>query len=399
MRSGPSHTFLLLGIFLLAGGWPVRQASAAPYRPASDSDVLEHLPSRPMGPGPARERALREFIARQPDQLDLALRLAAIEVERTRVTSDPRPLGQAEALLSPWWSQQQPPVPVLLLRATIRQRSHAFALARADLLQAVDREPDNAQAWLMLASIEQVSGNFPATADACAHLNGIAARAVHVACVAALEGVSGQAAKAYSRVAGALADTSSRTETELRDWMLTLQAELAERLGHAEDAERLYRLSLAANPHDTYTIAAYADFLLDAARPQDVVPLIAADTSVDALLLRRAQAAQRSGRPDASAIIEDLGARFAALRARGDLVHQREEARYRLELAADPRAALRLAVANWQSQKEPLDARILLECAVAAGRPDAAVSVARWIRTTGLEGPKLAELLERMARR
>lgn len=351
-----------------------------------------------MGPDPARERALREFIARQPDQLDLALHLAEIEVERARVTSDPRPLGQAEALLSPWWNQQRPPVPVLLLRATIRQRSHEFAMARADLMQAVDRDPDNAQAWLMLASIEQVSGNFPAAAGACAHLNGIAARAVHASCMAALEGVSGQAASAYSRVATALADSSSRTGTELRDWMLTLQAELAERLGHAEDAERLYRLSLSANPRDTYTIAAFADFLLDAGRPQDVVPLIAVDTPVDALLLRRAQAAQRSGSSDASAIIEDLGARFDALRARGDQVHQREEARFRLELAADPPGALRLAVANWRSQKEPLDARILLECAIAAGRPDAAAPVERWIRETGLEGPKLAELLQRLVR-
>lgn len=399
MCSAPLPTFLLLGILVLAGGLPPSRASAMPYRPASDTDILEHLPSRPMGPDPARERALREYIARQPDQLDLALRLAAIEVERARATSDPRPLGQAEALLSPWWNQQQPPVPVLVLRATIRQRSHAFTMARTDLQQAVDRQPDNAQAWLMLASIEQVGGNFPAAANACARLNGIASPAVHVSCLAALEGVNGRAAQAYSRVAAALADPSSRTQTELRDWMLTLQAELAERLGHAEDAERLYRLSLAADPRDTYTIAAYADFLLDAGRPEDVVPLIAADTPVDALLLRRAQAAQRSGRPDASAIIEDLGARFAALRARGDQVHQREEARFRLELAADPPGALQLAVANWQVQKEPLDARILLECAIAAGRPDAAAPVVRWIRETGLEGPKLAELLERTAHR
>lgn len=389
---------LMLGFVVMVISAPLQPASATPYRPARDAEILERLPARPLGPAPARERALRDLIRRQPEQLDLALRLAAIEVERARSTSDPRPLGQAEALLGPWWNEPRPPVPVLLLRAAIRQRSHAFGSARADLLQAVDREPGNANAWLLLASIEQVSGNYTAAADACARLRGIAAPIVHLSCKAALDGVSGQAAAAYAQVSTALSGTSQGDQKALRDWMLTLQAELAERLARSEDAERLYRLSLASNPGDAYTIAAYADFLLDAGRPQDVMGLIAADTPVDTLLLRRAQAAHRLDSADAAAIVDDLDARFSALRRRGDRVHQREEARYRLELADDPDGALQLAEANWQVQKEPLDARILLECAIAAGRPDAAAAVARWIGETGLQGPKLAELVGRVTR-
>ena len=89
--------------------------------------------------------------------------------------------------------------------------------------------------------------------------------------------------------------------------------------------------------------------------------MIARDTPVDILLLRRAQAAVRSGAPDAASEADELGERFAALRARGDRVHLREEARYTLEIRDTPDAALALALDDWRVQKEPLDARIVLE--------------------------------------
>jgi predicted Zn-dependent protease len=366
---------------------------ASPYRPGNDSEILEQLPERPFGPSRQHERALRELIAQQPDPLDLAVRMAAIEVRRSLIGSDPRPLGQAEALLAPWWNEQQPPVPVLLLRATIRQRSHDFAPARADLYQAVRREPDNAQAWLSLASIEQVTGNFEAADRACAHLPEIASALVAQLCRAALDGVRGRADAASANLTNALARATPGERDQLRDWVFTLRAELAERRGRADEAARFYQASLAVNPDDTYTIAAYADYLLDAGRAEDVIGLIAAGTPVDTLLLRRAQAARRLNRADAQALIADLDARFAASRERGDRVHLREEARYRLELAGDPIGALELAGANWRVQKEPLDARILLECAIAAGRPEAAAEVIAWIRRNNLESPMIARLV------
>jgi hypothetical protein len=180
--------------------------------------------------------------------------------------------------------------------------------------------------------------------------------------------------------------------------LLTWPAELAERLGHRDEAERLYRQSLAASPDDTYTIAAYADFLLDADRAGEIPGLISADTPVDTLLLRRAQAAHRLNADDAAPIVADLDARFVASRARGDRVHLREEARYRLEIADDPAGALELASANWQVQKEPLDARIFLECALAADKPEAAAEIVKWVRETGLESPAIAILVKQVER-
>src|SRR3546814_10189203 len=81
-----------------------------------------------------------------------------------------------------------------------------------------------------------------------------------------------------------------------------------------------------------------------------------------------------------SDLIEMLGERFAATRTRGEATHRREEARYLLELRHEPAAALKLAIANWSVQREPLDARIFLECAVAAKDPAAAQPVRDWMK-------------------
>ena len=94
--------------------------------------------------------------------------------------------------------------------------------------------------------------------------------------------------------------------------------------------------------------------------------------------------------------IEELRARFAASRQRGDSLHQGEEARFLLHLADQPQAALTLAQANWAVQREPRDARILLEAALAAGEPEAARPALDWMAQTGIEDVALTALAQRL---
>lgn len=93
-----------------------------------------------------------------------------------------------------------------------------------------------------------------------------------------------------------------------------------------------------------------------------------------------------------------LQARFAAARARGDRVHLREEARFVLEVSKDARGALALALENWGVQKEPADARIALEAAVAARDAASVRAIAEWARATRLEDAAVARLLSTLER-
>jgi hypothetical protein len=76
-------------------------------------------------------------------------------------------------------------------------------------------------------------------------------------------------------------------------------------------------------------------------------------------------------------------------------VHLREEARFTLALLQDSQAALILAQDNWKIQKEPSDARLLLECAWASGNRRAAKPVLEWLDRNHVEGDKLRHLAAR----
>ncbi len=373
---------------------------AAPYIPTSDATPLTQLSTKfgPSAQTAARttpsSRTMRALLARDPKNVDLAVRIAQLYISRSRSESDPRLLGQAEAALGAWWSQAEPPVSVLLLRATIRQTNHDFTQARRDLEQAVTREPRNAQAWLTLATVQQVTGDLKSAAESCAQIGPLAPNLISTTCIANVNGAQGQAANSFDALTRALAEsaTDRRTTPGVKTWVLTMQAELAERLSRTADAERLYRASLAIDSSDAYTVAAYSDFLMDAGRAAEVLPLIPATTPTDILLLRRAIAAKAIAAPDSAMLADLLGQRFAASRARGDRVHLREEARFALAIKNAPDEALDLARANWAVQKEPLDARIALEAALAAKQLGAVREIVAWVDSTKLQGKKLAQL-------
>ena len=119
---------------------------AAPRVPTADTEVLERLPARPNDPSMREIRELRDSLAREPQNLDLAIRLARRYFEQALAQGDPRYVGYAQAALKPWWDLRDPPTPVLVMRATLVQYRHDFPEALADLDRALEREPDNARA-------------------------------------------------------------------------------------------------------------------------------------------------------------------------------------------------------------------------------------------------------------
>ena len=348
-------------------------------------------------PGARDVVVLKELLRRDPRDVAAAVRLAKLYVDAGRRDSDPRPFGRAQAVLSSWWKEADPPVPVLLLRATILQFRHEFAPARADLERALEREPRNAQAWLTLATLQQVTGDLDAARASCARLTQLVPALIHDACAWSVEGATGQAGAAVDALDETLR-AAPNAPPALRAWALSLQAELAERAARPAVAEERYRAALALAPGDAYSVAAYADFLLDHGRSAEVLRMIDPETQVDTLLLRYALAARAAGAPGAPVAASRLSQRFAASRARGDRTHLREEARFVLEAGGDARGALALALENWNAQREPADARIALEAAAAAKDPAAVRAIVEWVRATRLEGPALAGLVAKLER-
>jgi Tfp pilus assembly protein PilF len=214
---------------------------------------------------------------------------------------------------------------------------------------------------------------------------------VAVTCLSSADSLNGAAQESYARLRKALAQTPD-ADPGVRRWALTTLAEMAVRSGQPQAAETHFEQALAFGHTDDYLLAAYADFLLDSGRPAAVRELLKDRTRVDALLLRLALAERALASPDAEEHLQALRDRFAAARLRGDAAHRREEARAALHLEAQPGTALRLARENWDAQREPSDARILLEAALASGDRSAAQPVLEFLTRTGLEDVALERL-------
>lgn len=393
-----SRSLVFAALALLTGvAW-----SGEPYTPASDEAVLARVSPR-AGAGPSALRDLRKALDAEPADAERAVAYARRAIALGREQADPRYFGYAEAALAPWWQQPSPPAVVRYQRAVLRQRRHDFAGALADLDALLKQNPRDAEARLSRAVIHQVQGRpQPAQAD-CAALVGGASLLTVTTCLAASGGVGGRAAERYPALVAMLATPAGAdAPAEERRWAMTVAAELAARLRRREEAEawfaQAWMLADREAIDDVYLQAAWADFRLAQDEAAAVVARLA-DRTADASLLRLAIAEKRlADAGDASyaarwqAHADQLAGRFATSRARGESTHGREEAMFALHLRGDAVAALAHARRNWESQREPADARILLEAALVAGDAATVASLRGWLQQTGLEDAELRRL-------
>jgi hypothetical protein len=89
--------------------------------------------------------------------------------------------------------------------------------------------------------------------------------------------------------------------------------------------------------------------------------------------------------------------RFAAAALRGDRLHEQEAARFELDIEGNAQKAVDLATRNYEEQKEPRDAEILMRAALAAKQPRAAVPAVNWFRINNYEDPAMAALVARLS--
>jgi Tfp pilus assembly protein PilF len=376
--------------------WSVAQnAAAAPYLPASDAQVLERLPFKPNDPIAREMSMMRAELRRDPHNVDVAVRLASRYYSLVSEEGDPRFLGYAQAALAPWWDMPVPPVEVQVLRASLAQFRHDFEGALSDLTTVIERDPDHRQARLLRATIHIVQARYSDAKSDCRALLGGSDNFIAIGCEAMVDGLTGKAADAYQSLVDALNNHSQATPEE-KLWVLTRLAEISQRQGRADVAEAHFKQALALGITDTFLLAAYSDFLLDQNRPAEVAAMLKDKTPSDALLLRLAFAERALNLPTAKQREAILAARFAAAQLRGDTVHQQEEARFALHVEKDPKKALTLAQENWKVQREPRDARIFLEAALALKDVTVAKPALQWIENSRIEDRTLTALARQL---
>jgi uncharacterized protein (TIGR02996 family) len=390
----------LAAIFWIAASFFCRAVFATAHVPDNDAVVLENLP-------PAARAADALFAARVAGStraVDAASAVAAAKkfVEIGQLYSDPRAYGYAQAALGAWWTASPAPDDVLLMRARILQFRHQFSDALRLLEAALQHDQFNPEGWLMLASIEQVRGNVAASRAACLKLIPISDPLIGTACVTATVSLTAHAKDGDALLAKALAQPTATSPSE-RAWAWTILAELRDRTAtqdaEFQGAEDAFKSALAAQPENVYARAAYSDLLLERGRAHEVRAVLGDATQADALLLRAAIAARIDNDDDAKALADNLGQRFSEAQSRGDETHLREQARFELDVRGDAVNALALASKNFQTQREPADAQLLVDAAIAAHQPTAALPVEEWLDKTGIDAPRLRQSMRSVRQR
>ncbi len=372
---------ILRTAIILAG---VSWGFAEPFVPRSADMVIDRVRSPQLSAAAKEIRALENQLAGAPKNLPAALKLAGRLIEAGREEADSRRLSRAQAVLAPWLVQERIPVEAIFLRATIRQSLHEFDSSLTDLDLVIRREPAHTGAWLTRTMISCVRADFIGARASAANLIRCGDEYLAITAAANIASLTGESANALRRMEE-LVRRNPDAPSKVRAWALTLLGETAARRGEAARAEGFFRDALALAPRDPYVLGGLADLLLDDGRPAEAASLLENFKDIDSLLLRHAEASPGNR----SEAVKILTRHIEINRACGVRVHLREEARICLRLLDQPARALALARENWAIQKEPADARVLLEAARATRDKNTEDELRTALQKQGLEDVSL----------
>ena len=376
---------------------------AAPFTPANDSDIVERLPLSATDPSVRRLQSLRKQLEAKPDDVALRLEISRRYFDLSMAQGDPRYVGYASAALAPL--DKAAPVGNAALPATLaasywqikgmlQQYSHNFdgALSSLDKASLADPKSPDPMAWR--SAIHMVQANYAKAQAECEALKPLTTPLFATGCSQYVLAHSGGAAGLQSAfdTLNAAVKAEPNASSELLLWQLTRLAEMAIRLKRFDDAEAYFQRALKLGVTDQFLLGAYADFLLLQKKPEAVITLLADWERSDILLLRLALAGKATNHKKAADWANNLRDRFVEAAKRGDRLHEQEAARFELDIENNPKKALALATANYQHQKEPRDAEVLLRTALAAKDAAAAAPALNWLKQNKYEDAQLADL-------
>eukprot|EP01035_Chromulina_nebulosa_P003420 gene3419-4658_t len=217
-------------------------------------------------------------LAQRPNDEAAAMAVASTYLELAREQGDARYAGYAMGALQAWEATPpaQTPPAVLVMRATVAQFLHDFDGAEATLRVALARRPNDAQAWITLATILRVRGRYNESDAACRSLGRTGPAFYGVACLAENAGLRGNHADARQALQALLADPVLRDADKAgtRQWLLTSIAEVEELAGRQAEADAAYRKAVAAQ-RSGYLLLAYSDYLQRVGRHAEIPKLLA----------------------------------------------------------------------------------------------------------------------------
>lgn len=403
-RCGTLATALALALAGLSAGAQGR------FLPAP-SDVVLASSVHASGERAGELRALEQAWQAQTQDLAPALAYARAVFTLGYNEGDLRWFGSAKAAMTPWWQATEMSADGFFMRGLIKQGFHDFDGGLQDIQKAIALEPQRAEFWswrfalhLLLADMraaEQVVGDM-------ARLFGPQEAQIYRAVWLYRTGQATEAVPLLQASIG-LAD---HQDASSQVWIGFHLGEAHRVAGQPDQAitvwqqvlrlqpqSHLLRLSLAEllNQQGRYAQAKAAATATSHNIRSNITSSSSANQTAnsssltDALLVQALLASRGLRSSDEAALAGQMLARLQSQALRQESLIERPKLIYHITYGQDLASGLALSIDNWQLQKEPPDALLFVQAALAMNQARAAEPVVTWAQATGYTEPLLRQ--------
>jgi len=356
------------------------------------------LLSGPAGQQRADRQELREALANwraNPQDVRLATAAARLAFLTAIYEGDARWLGNARAILQPWWTADNQAAETLYVRALIRQGLHDFDGALADLTAAIAKDDSRPEFRAWRFAIYMVKADMPKARQECDGLGQRFGETERLSCNAVLLYRTGQVKQAIAQL-DTLAKHPDYQGRFAKEWLAFHRGEARRVAGDLNGAKEIWSTYLKGQPQPHVIRLALIELLnqqkdyAGAWRANEKTP------RSDALLAQAIISANGLQHPQAKTLRDEFALRLAQQTSRGDFVNERPIIVYWVDAMGNGPEGLRMAQESWKTQREPADAVLFAKAALMSRKPQEAAVLLQWQQDTGYQAPDLDGLLQQI---
>lgn len=375
------------------------------FKPAASAVVLSASVHAASG-RPHALRALDQAWRAQPQNLPTALAYARAVFTLGLTEGDLRWYGSAKAALSPWWTATDLPAEAYFLRGLVKQGFHDFQDGLQDIKRAIALEPARAEFWSWRFALHLLLADMTAAQKDIDEMDRLLGAEEAQVYRAVLLYRTGRPLPAVDMLSRALRSTSYQ-DASSQDWLGFHLGEAHRVAGQPARALDVWSRRLKASPQSHLIRLSLADLLNQQGQYREAKTIAmaatirgngpnSAATLTDALLMQAVLASSGLKDPDEGRLASQLEARLQSQALRQEALIERPKLIYQIAYGRDLKAGLALSIDNWQLQKEPPDALLFVQAALALGQARAAEPVVKWAEKTAYTDPQLTPMLAQL---
>lgn len=344
-------------------------------------------------------RALDKAWRAQPQDQQAAWAYARAVFTLGLKEGDLRWFGSAKAALSPWWQSADLNAEGHFLRGLVKQGFHDFNAGLQDINRAIELEPGRAEFWSWRFALHLLLADMAAAQQDIDQIDRLVGKAEADIYRGIFWYRTGQPAKAVQILRLAI-QSPNYQDASSQDWLAFHLGEAHRVDGQSSQAIAVWGQRLKSSSQSHLLRLSLADLHNHQAEflQAKKVAMIQVDSQsmTDALLMQALIASRGLKDADEPRLANQMEARVRVQAMRQESLIERPKLIYQITYGVDLAAGLALSIENWKLQKEPPDAILFVQAALALGQAQSALPVVTWADQTGYTEPQLKLLLKQL---